>query len=146
MHEAAAHTYEICTQRKTENVSVPLYFLKKIVSAGVRVYALYLCMDMSMYACHAPEGGEVEQILTQRGQDGVCISHRKGFVRLAMRHGVAVVPGYCFGCVDAYYTSRYISIVCVAVSFSAVRDASRRRRCSVLRLKVRRARMFRSAR
>lgn len=49
-------------------------------------------------------GGEAEQISTTYGKERVYLSKRKGFVKLAMRKGVPVVPVYVFGCNDSYYT------------------------------------------
>lgn len=51
-------------------------------------------------------GGMAEQIRTIRGREEVYLKKRKGFVKLAMRHGVPVIPMYVFGASDYYYTSR----------------------------------------
>jgi 1-acyl-sn-glycerol-3-phosphate acyltransferase len=51
-------------------------------------------------------GGEAEQIMTTHGEEKVYLSKRKGFIKLAMRKGVAVVPLYVFGCNDYFYTSK----------------------------------------
>jgi 2-acylglycerol O-acyltransferase 2 len=37
----------------------------------------------------------------------VYVRSRKGFVRLALRHGVPIAPAYCFGETDTYHTSRF---------------------------------------
>jgi 2-acylglycerol O-acyltransferase 2 len=50
-------------------------------------------------------GGEAEQIRTVYGKDKIYLKDRKGFVKLAMRHGVPIVPAYAFGVSDYYHTS-----------------------------------------
>ena len=50
-------------------------------------------------------GGEAEQIMTTYGEEKVYLSKRKGFIKLAMRKKVSVVPMYVFGCSDYFYTS-----------------------------------------
>jgi hypothetical protein len=50
-------------------------------------------------------GGEQEQLLSRRGEHTVYVTRRKGLVRLALRHGVALVPCYCFGETDTYHQS-----------------------------------------
>ena len=42
-------------------------------------------------------GGFEDVMLMHPGNDVVFLSKRKGFIRLAMKHGYAVVPVFCFG-------------------------------------------------
>ena len=53
-------------------------------------------------------GGMPEQLRTKHGKELVYISKRKGFIKLAMRKGVPVLPIYVFGVNDLYYTSDFI--------------------------------------
>ena len=50
-------------------------------------------------------GGEAEQIRTIYGRERVFLKNRKGFIKLAMRKGLPVIPSYVFGVSDYYYTS-----------------------------------------
>ena len=52
-------------------------------------------------------GGQVEQIKTTHGRERIFLKRRKGFIRLALRHGVPVVPVYAFGVSDYYHTSHF---------------------------------------
>jgi len=51
-------------------------------------------------------GGEAEQIRTVYQKEGVYLKNRKGFVKLAMRKGIPIVPVYVFGASDYYYTNQ----------------------------------------
>lgn len=53
-------------------------------------------------------GGEAEQIRTRKGVEEVLLAKRFGFVKLALAHSAALVPCYCFGCVDLYDTYDYL--------------------------------------
>ena len=53
-------------------------------------------------------GGEIEQIMTEFGKEKVYLSKRKGFIKLAMRKDVSVVPMYVFGCSDYFVTSNFL--------------------------------------
>ncbi|KAJ1627004.1 diacylglycerol acyltransferase [Pavlovales sp. CCMP2436] len=62
-------------------------------------------------------GGEAEQLRTTHGTESVYLRKRFGFVKLAIRFGVPLVPAYVFGCVDLYYTST----ACFALRTALVR-------------------------
>lgn len=47
-------------------------------------------------------GGIMEQMLSQRGDHMVYVKKRKGHIRLALKHGTPIVPGYNFGETDLY--------------------------------------------
>jgi len=51
-------------------------------------------------------GGEAEQIRTVYREERVFVKNRKGFVKLAMRTNVPIVPVYVFGASDYYYTNQ----------------------------------------
>lgn len=53
-------------------------------------------------------GGMDEQLLTEHGKEIVYLTKRKGFVKLAMRKGVPIVPVYVFGSSDMFYTSKLL--------------------------------------
>ena len=53
-------------------------------------------------------GGELEQLLGQRGEHTIYIRKRKGFVKLALRFGVDIVPIYVFGETELYATSTFL--------------------------------------
>jgi hypothetical protein len=53
-------------------------------------------------------GGEAEQIRTMYQKEGVYLKSRKGFIKLAMRNNMPVVPSYVFGVSDYYYTSNVL--------------------------------------
>lgn len=53
-------------------------------------------------------GGEAEQIRTIYQKERVYLKRRKGFIKLALKHGIPVVPSYLFGVNDYYYTSNIL--------------------------------------
>jgi hypothetical protein len=73
------------------------------VDAGRKTAERCLSKGFSLMLC---PGGQDEQVETIYGQERVFLKRRSGFVRLALIHGVPVVPAYDFGGSDVYYTSR----------------------------------------
>ena len=57
----------------------------------------------SLFVC---TGGEEESMVTSMGTDIVVLKKRKGFVRLALAHGAALVPVFGVGNSDTYKVSR----------------------------------------
>jgi 2-acylglycerol O-acyltransferase 2 len=49
-------------------------------------------------------GGQAEQIRTVHGKETIYLHRRKGFVKLALKHNVPLVPVYVFGVSDYYHT------------------------------------------
>ncbi|KAL4096249.1 hypothetical protein PRIC1_009611 [Phytophthora ramorum] len=47
-------------------------------------------------------GGIAEQMLSQRGDHTIYVKKRKGHIRLALKYGVPIVPGYAFGETDLF--------------------------------------------
>lgn len=75
------------------------------VDAGRETATHCLSSGLSLMLC---PGGQDEQIETIYGHERVFLRKRSGFIRLALIHGVPVVPSYCFGSSDLYYTSRVL--------------------------------------
>ncbi|CAK4082682.1 unnamed protein product [Aphanomyces euteiches] len=53
-------------------------------------------------------GGVIEQMMAERGKHLVYAKKRKGHCKLAIQHGVPVVPVYCFGETDTYDCSTFM--------------------------------------
>ncbi|OQS02544.1 diacylglycerol acyltransferase [Thraustotheca clavata] len=53
-------------------------------------------------------GGIQEQMAAEYGQHHVVARPRKGFIKLAIQHGVSIVPAYAFGENDLFKTSSYL--------------------------------------
>ncbi|CAN0528022.1 unnamed protein product, partial [Ectocarpus sp. 8 AP-2014] len=56
-------------------------------------------------------GGEHEQarrILGEFGKEVLYLKNRMGFVKLALRNGVPLVPAYVFGANDTFRTSNFL--------------------------------------
>ncbi len=75
------------------------------VDAGRKTATRCLKAGYSLMLC---PGGQDEQLETIYGRERVYLKRRAGFIRLAIIHGVPVVPAYCFGSSDLYYTSRLL--------------------------------------
>ena len=71
------------------------------VDAGFKTASKVLNKGISLYIY---AGGEFEQILTERGKEIIYVIKRKGFIRLALKYGVPIIPIFCFGENDLYYT------------------------------------------
>lgn len=54
-------------------------------------------------------GGEEESMLTEKGKDIVVLSKRKGFVRLALSYGAALVPVFGAGTTDMYQVRLFVA-------------------------------------
>mmetsp|Transcript_128357 Transcript_128357/g.256374 ORF Transcript_128357/g.256374 Transcript_128357/m.256374 type:complete len:317 (+) Transcript_128357:88-1038(+) len=66
------------------------------------------CLNAGLCLSVVP-GGEREQLLAQRGSiEHLVLRRRQGFVRLALQHGVPLVPLYCFGEAQLYYQSQFL--------------------------------------
>jgi 1-acyl-sn-glycerol-3-phosphate acyltransferase len=81
----------------------------------IREWALWTsCIDASRHVAEAAldrgrtllvrPGGEAEQLRTTRGREIVFLSKRKGFLKLALKRNVPVVPCYVFGASDYHFT------------------------------------------
>ncbi|OWZ23258.1 Diacylglycerol acyltransferase [Phytophthora megakarya] len=53
-------------------------------------------------------GGIAEQMLSQRGDHTIYVKKRKGHIRLALKYGVPIVPGYAFGETDLFTHSNVL--------------------------------------
>jgi len=76
-----------------------LFIIMGYIDASRAVANKALEAGRSIYIC---TGGEEESILTEKGQDIVVLRKRKGFVRLALSHGAALVPVFGVGNSDLY--------------------------------------------
>jgi len=66
------------------------------------------CLKQGLSLSVVP-GGEREQLLAQRGPvECLVLKKRQGFVRLALQHGVPLVPVYCFGEAQLYQQSQFL--------------------------------------
>ena len=110
MHDAFAKTYEKAPARTlTASILFKLPGIRQLalktacVDAGRSTATRCLKEGFSLMLC---PGGQDEQMETIYGRERVFLKKRAGFVRLALIHNVPVVPAFCFGSSDLYYTSR----------------------------------------
>eukprot|EP00931_Biecheleriopsis_adriatica_P101332 TRINITY_DN76496_c0_g1_i1.p1 TRINITY_DN76496_c0_g1~~TRINITY_DN76496_c0_g1_i1.p1 ORF type:complete len:319 (+),score=52.72 TRINITY_DN76496_c0_g1_i1:55-1011(+) len=76
------------------------------VNAGRSTAAACLRSGLSLSVV---PGGEREQLLACAGPVEQLVLHkRNGFVKLALNHGVPIVPVYCFGEAQMFYQSRFL--------------------------------------
>uniref|UniRef100_K3W7H8 Acyltransferase n=1 Tax=Globisporangium ultimum (strain ATCC 200006 / CBS 805.95 / DAOM BR144) TaxID=431595 RepID=K3W7H8_GLOUD len=84
-----------------------------------REYALWLgCVDATRriaemvlenkHSLVIMVGGIAEQMISQRGNQTIYVHKRKGHIRLALKHGTPIVPGYNFGETDLYTHSSFL--------------------------------------
>ena len=111
MYDAFAEVYAKCGPARTLAASIlfklpgirQLSLATACVDAGRATATRCLKKGFSLMLC---PGGQDEQIETIYGRERVYLKRRAGFVRLAIIHGVPVVPAYCFGSSDVYFPSR----------------------------------------
>ena len=66
-------------------------------SASTAVYNISKGRSIFIYV-----GGEKEQLMTEPWKHKIYLSSRKGFIKLALQHGIPLVPMYCFGENECY--------------------------------------------
>lgn len=66
---------------------------KNVLNSGKHLYIL--------------PGGEAEQLLTKYKKHRIFVNNRKGFIKLAIEHGCALIPVYAFGETDMYHTTAF---------------------------------------
>ncbi len=54
-------------------------------------------------------GGEKEQLMTKPNEHKIYLKSRKGFVKLALKHGADLVPMYAYGENECYTISNFAS-------------------------------------
>lgn len=60
-------------------------------------------------------GAGLFQILCQFGKEILYLKSRMGFVKLALRNDIPLVPGYVFGANDEYHTSTFLQSLRLSV-------------------------------
>ena len=65
-------------------------------------------VDVCLLAVSIYSGGEKEQLMTQEHQHKIFLLSRKGFVKLALEYGTALVPMYAFGENELYRHSQFL--------------------------------------
>uniref|UniRef100_A0A7S4FBP6 Acyltransferase n=1 Tax=Chrysotila carterae TaxID=13221 RepID=A0A7S4FBP6_CHRCT len=110
MYDAFAKLYERAPARTlAASVLFKIPFVRKVslatacVDAGRNTADKVIRNGRSVLVC---PGGQDEQLETIYGRERVFLRKRSGFIRLAIVHGLPVVPAYCFGSSDLYFTSR----------------------------------------
>lgn len=82
-----------------------LFFHMGYIDASRSVCQEALQAGQSLFIC---VGGEEEALYTTKGKDIVVLQKRKGFVRLALSYGAAVVPVFGVGNNDTYQTYSFL--------------------------------------
>lgn len=98
-------TPKLCGLAATVIFKIPaareLFFFWGYIDASRKCASEALEKGQSLYFV---VGGEEESMYTTRGRDIIVLTKRKGFVRLALSHGVILVPVFSVGSTDMYQT------------------------------------------
>jgi 2-acylglycerol O-acyltransferase 2 len=69
-------------------------------------------------------GGFEEMLKTKVDRDTICCKNRKGFIKLAIKHGYSLTPVYCFGECQLYRNGislpKFVSELCIRWKIPAV--------------------------
>jgi 1-acyl-sn-glycerol-3-phosphate acyltransferase len=104
------HGPKLCGLAATVIFKIPvvreLFLFWGYIDASRTVASQALGKGQSLYVV---VGGEEESMMTTWGKDIVVLKKRKGFVRLALSHGVTLVPIFAAGTTDCYRTYSFLA-------------------------------------